>query len=122
MLGKVQGIATDIPPLEVDDPDGSDLLVLGWGSTYGPIQAAARRVRARGGNVATAHVLHLNPLPANMADVLSGYPTILVPELNTGQLVRIIRAEYLAPAEAISKVQGQPFKTGEIEREIERRL
>ena len=120
--GKVQGIAADIPPLEVDDPDGSDLLVLGWGSTYGPIQAAARRVRARGGNVATAHVLHLNPLPANMADVLASYPTILVPELNTGQLVRIIRAEYLAPAEAISKVQGQPFKTGEIEREIERRL
>ena len=69
--GKVQGIAADIPPLEVDDPDGSDLLVLGWGSTYGPIQAAARRVRARGGNVATAHVLHLNPLPANMADVLA---------------------------------------------------
>ncbi len=120
--GKIQGIAADIPPLDVDDPDGAELLVLGWGSTYGPIRAAARRVRARGGSVATAQVLHLNPLPANIAEVLASYPKILVPELNTGQLVRMIRAEYLAPAEALTKVQGQPFQAGEIEREIERRI
>jgi 2-oxoglutarate ferredoxin oxidoreductase subunit alpha len=96
--------------------------VLGWGSTYGPIRAAARRVRGRGGKVATAHLMHLNPLPPNTGDVLASYPTVLVPELNTGQLVRLLRAEYLTPAEGVSKVQGQPFQAGEIEREIERRL
>jgi 2-oxoglutarate ferredoxin oxidoreductase subunit alpha len=120
--GKVQQVAHDIPPLDVDDPDGAELLVVGWGSTYGPIRAAVRRVRARGGSVATAHLLHLNPLPLNVGEVLSAYPRILVPELNTGQLVRELRAEFLVPAEGLSKVEGQPFQTAQIEQEIERRL
>jgi 2-oxoglutarate ferredoxin oxidoreductase subunit alpha len=120
--GKVARIADTIPPVEVDDPDGAELLVLGWGSTYGAIRAAARRVRARGSSVATAHLVHLNPFPANLGEVLASYDRVLVPELNTGQLVRMLRAEYLVPAEGYSKVQGQPFLAGELEREIERRL
>ena len=120
--GKVQQVAHDIPTLDVDDPDGAELLVVGWGSTYGPIRAAVRRVRARGGSVAAAHLLHLNPLPLNVGEVLSAYPRILVPELNTGQLVRELRAEFLVPAEGLSKVEGQPFQTAQIEQEIERRL
>lgn len=119
---KVERIADTIPPVEVDDPDGADLLVLGWGSTYGPIRAAVRRVRDRGGSVATAHLMHLNPMPANVGEVLGAYDKVLVPELNTGQLVKLLRAEFLVPAEGYSKVQGQPFLTGELEREIERRL
>ena len=120
--GKVRQVARDIPPLDVDDPDGAELLVVGWGSTYGPIRAAVRRVRDRGGSVAAAHLLHLNPLPLNVGEVLSAYPRILVPELNTGQLVRELRAEFLVPAEGLSKVEGQPFQTAQIEQEIERRL
>jgi 2-oxoglutarate ferredoxin oxidoreductase subunit alpha len=119
---KVDGIADDIPPLEVDDPDGADLLVLGWGSTYGAIRAAARRVRSRGGSVALAHLAHLSPFPRNLGEVLASYEKVLVPELNLGQLVRLLRAEFLVPAEGYSKVQGLPFTVGELEREIERRL
>jgi 2-oxoglutarate ferredoxin oxidoreductase subunit alpha len=119
---KVAGIADEIPPLAVDDPDAADLLVLGWGSTYGSIQAAVRRVRRRGGAVATAHLFHLNPFPSNTGEVLSRYEKILVPELNTGQLVRLIKAEFVVPAEGYSKVQGLPFGFAELEREIERRL
>jgi 2-oxoglutarate/2-oxoacid ferredoxin oxidoreductase subunit alpha len=119
---KVAGIAADIPPLQVDDPDGAELLVLGWGSTYGSIQAAARRVRQRGERVATAHLVHLNPFPSNLGEVLSSYSRILVPELNRGQLVKLVRADFLVPAEGYSKVQGLPFGVAEIEREIERRL
>ena len=86
---KVAKIADDIPPLEVDDPDGdAELLVLGWGSTYGTIQAAARRVRERGRKVATAHLRHLNPLPANTGEVVRAYAKVLIPEMNTGQLAR----------------------------------
>ncbi|MCC6223376.1 MAG: 2-oxoacid:acceptor oxidoreductase subunit alpha [Thermoleophilia bacterium] len=119
---KVAGIAREIPPLHVDDPDGADLLVLGWGSTYGAIRAAARLVRGRGGAVATAHFTHLNPLPANTGEVLASYERILVPELNSGQLARVLRAEYLMPAESYTKLQGQPFAFAELEREMERRL
>ena len=79
-------------------------------------------MRARGGSVAAAHLLHLNPFPLNLGEVLSAYPRILVPELNTGQLVRELRAEFLVPAEGLSKVEGQPFQTAQIEQEIERRL
>jgi 2-oxoglutarate/2-oxoacid ferredoxin oxidoreductase subunit alpha len=119
---KVAGIAADIPPVAVDDPDGAELLVLGWGSSYGPLQAAARRVRQRGESVATAHLVHLNPFPSNLGEVLADYDRILVPELNSGQLVSLLRAEYLVPAEALGKVQGLPFGYAELEREIERRL
>ncbi len=116
---KVAGIATDIPPVEVDDPDeGAEVLVLGWGSTYGAVAAGARRVRARGRRVATAHLRHLNPFPPNLGEVLSRYPRVLVPEINLGQLVKLVRAEYLVDARPLSKVSGQPFRAGEIERAI----
>ena len=119
---KIAGIADDIPHVEVDDPDGAELLVLGWGSTYGAIRAAVQRVRQRGERVATAHLSHLNPFPSNLGEVLAGYERILVPELNRGQLVKLVRSEFLVPAEGYSKVQGLPFTIAEIEREIERRL
>ncbi|MHB1931181.1 MAG: 2-oxoacid:acceptor oxidoreductase subunit alpha, partial [Acidimicrobiales bacterium] len=116
---KVAGIARDIPPVQVDDPDGdAGLLVLGWGSTYGAIAAGARRARARGHHVATAHLRHLNPFPANLGEVLRRHPRILVPEMNLGQLVRLVRADFLVDATPLSKVSGQPFRAGEVERAI----
>ncbi len=116
---KVAGIAADIAALEVDDPGGNgELLVLGWGSTYGAITAGARRARARGAKVATAHLRHLNPFPPNLAEVVRGYERVLVPEINLGQLVRLVRAELLVDARALSKVSGQPFRAGEIEAAI----
>jgi 2-oxoglutarate ferredoxin oxidoreductase subunit alpha len=116
---KVDRIAQDIPPLEVDDPDGdADVLVLGWGSTFGTIRAAARRVRNSGHKVATAHLMHLNPFPANIGDVLAGYRRVLVPELNLGQLSMLLRAKFLIDVRAYSKVQGQPIFAEELENEI----
>jgi 2-oxoglutarate/2-oxoacid ferredoxin oxidoreductase subunit alpha len=116
---KVERVADDIAPLEVDDPDGdADMLVLGWGSTYGTVRAAARRVRNRGHKVATAHLMHLNPFPANTGDVLARYGKVLVPELNLGQLTMLLRARYLVDVQAYSKVQGQPIFAEELENEI----
>jgi 2-oxoglutarate/2-oxoacid ferredoxin oxidoreductase subunit alpha len=115
---KVARIARDIPPVEVDDPDDADLLVLGWGSTWGSIQAAVRRLRAGGKHVAHAHLVHMNPFPANLGEVLAGYQKILVPEMNLGQLSRLVRAEYLVDAQTLSKVQGIPFSATEIEARI----
>jgi 2-oxoglutarate ferredoxin oxidoreductase subunit alpha len=112
---KVDGIARDIAPLVVDDPSGeADVLVLGWGSTYGPIGAACRRVRARGMKVAQAHLRHLNPFPANTGDVLRTYSKVLVPEMNLGQLALLIRAKYLVDAVSYDKVNGMPFKAAEL--------
>ena len=115
---KVAGIAKDIPLLEVDSEGDADMLVLGWGSTYGAIKAAVQTVRARGFSADHAHVMHLNPFPANLGDVLRGYRRILVPELNSGQLSRLVRAEYLVDAKSLSKVRGLPFRTVEIENAI----
>jgi len=116
---KVARIADDIPLLEVDDADGdAELLVLGWGSSYGPLRAGVRRVRERGGKVAFAHLFHLSPLPRNTGDVVRSYRKVLVPETNMGQLVKIIRAEFLVDADGYSKVQGAPLGAAEIEREI----
>jgi 2-oxoglutarate ferredoxin oxidoreductase subunit alpha len=113
---KVAGIAADVPPLDLDDPDGdADVLVLGWGSTYGSIVAAVERLRRRGKKVARAHVVHLNPFPTDLGEVLRRYPKVLVPENNLGQLSALIRAEFLVDARAISKVQGQRFLYSEIE-------
>jgi 2-oxoglutarate/2-oxoacid ferredoxin oxidoreductase subunit alpha len=115
---KVAGIAKDIPPLEVDDPDQADVLVLGWGSTYGVNLQAARQARESGVKVATAHLVHLNPFPANLGEVLARYRKVLVPEMNLGQLVRLVRAEFLVDAVSLPKIQGVPFRCAEIEQAI----
>ena len=100
-----------VPDLTVDDPDGAaDTLVLGWGSTYGPITAAVRRVRADGGRIAQAHLRHLNPFPANLGAVLARYGRVVIPEMNLGQLATLIRAEYLVDAHSYNQVNGMPFK------------
>jgi 2-oxoglutarate/2-oxoacid ferredoxin oxidoreductase subunit alpha len=117
---KIAGIAKDIPPVIVDDPDGdADTLVIGWGSTEGSIRAAVLDVRATGRKVAQANIVHLNPFPANLGEVLGRYRKILVPEMNLGQLVRLLRAEYLVDARSYTKVQGLPFRTDELASAIE---
>ena len=123
-VAKVAGIAKDIPDVQVDDPDGpnpgsgAEVLVLGWGSTYGAIAAGVRRIRARGLKVAHAHLRHMNPFPANLGEVLRSYPKILVPEMNLGQLVRLVRADFLVDAKPLSKMRGKPFQAEEIEAAI----
>jgi 2-oxoglutarate ferredoxin oxidoreductase subunit alpha len=115
---KVANIANDIPVVEVDGDQGAKILILGWGSTFGSIRAAARRARLEGHEVATAHLRYLNPLPNNLGDVLRSYEKILIPELNTGQLLKVIRAEYLLDAVGLNKVAGEPFKVTEITEKI----
>jgi 2-oxoglutarate/2-oxoacid ferredoxin oxidoreductase subunit alpha len=116
---KIEKVAESIPPLEVEDPDGdAELLVLGWGSSYGTIKAATRRVRARGVKVATAHMFHLNPFPTNTGEVVKRYPKLLIPEMNLGQLAMLIRARFLVDARTLSKVQGVPIFAEELEAEI----
>jgi 2-oxoglutarate ferredoxin oxidoreductase subunit alpha len=120
---KVDGIADDIPPLEVDDPSGeAGLLVLGWGSSLFTIRAAASRVRDGGRQVATAHLRHLNPFPSNTGDVVRAYDTVLIPEMNSGQLALLIRAKFLVDARSFTKVQGLPIFAEDLEREITRVL
>jgi 2-oxoglutarate ferredoxin oxidoreductase subunit alpha len=111
---KVAGIANDIPLLEVDDPDGAETLVLGWGSTYGPIGAAVKRLRREGVHVAQAHLHYLNPFPRNTGEVLRSYERILVPEMNLGQLLKLVRAEFLVDAVGYNRVRGLPFKASEL--------
>ena len=112
---KVAGIDRDIPPVEVDADEGAEVLVLGWGSTYGAIAAAVRRIRARGLKVAQAHLVHLNPFPRNLGEVVGRYREVLVPEMNLGQLSLLIRGRYLVDAKSVNKVKGLPFKAAEIE-------
>jgi 2-oxoglutarate ferredoxin oxidoreductase subunit alpha len=109
---KVAGI--EVPDLEVDHVEGAKLLVLGWGGTYGPITAAVKRVRAAGGKVAQAHLRHLNPFPRNLGDVLRTYDRVLVPEMNLGQLLKLVRAEFLVDAAGYNKVRGLPFTSAEL--------
>jgi 2-oxoglutarate ferredoxin oxidoreductase subunit alpha len=110
---KVDGI--DVPPLEVDDPtEDAELLVVGWGSTYGPIAAGARAARRQGIAVATTHLRHLNPFPANTGEVLRRYRHVLVPEMNLGQLSMLLRARYLVDAHGFNLVRGLPFTSAEI--------
>jgi 2-oxoglutarate/2-oxoacid ferredoxin oxidoreductase subunit alpha len=109
----------EVPDLEVDDPDGADLLVIGWGSSYGAIQGAARRVRReQGTKVATAHLTHLNPLPANTEEVLRSFDHVLVPEMNMGQLSKVLRAEFLVDCESFTKVDGLPIFTRDVIEQI----
>ena len=116
---KVDGIAKTIGPLEVEDPDGdARVLVLGWGSTHGPIGAACGIIRAEGGKVARAHLRHLNPFPANTGEVLRAYDRVLIPEMNLGQLSMLIRAKYLVDAQGYNQVRGLPFKATELADQI----
>ncbi|MEV4176191.1 2-oxoacid:acceptor oxidoreductase subunit alpha [Nonomuraea sp. NPDC049709] len=110
---KIAGI--DVPDLEVDDPSGdAKVLVLGWGSTYGPIAAAVRRIRRQGGVVAQTHLRHLNPLPANTGEILKRYDKVLLPEINLGQLALLLRARYLVDVISYNRVRGLPFKAEEL--------
>jgi 2-oxoglutarate ferredoxin oxidoreductase subunit alpha len=115
---KVANIVNDVPELEVSGEEDARVLVLGWGSTFGPIRAAARRVRLAGGKVATTHLRYLNPLPQNLGEIVHRYEKILIPELNTGQLRKVIRAEFLVDAVGLNKVAGEPFKVAEITEKI----
>jgi 2-oxoglutarate ferredoxin oxidoreductase subunit alpha len=116
---KIAGIARELPPIEViGDVDDAELLMVGWGSTWGAISGAVDRVRARGRKVAQIHLMHLNPFPPNLGEVLARYPKVLVPEMNLGQLSRLLRAEFLVDARSVSKVKGVPFTAGELETEI----
>ncbi|MDQ6641625.1 MAG: 2-oxoacid:acceptor oxidoreductase subunit alpha [Actinomycetota bacterium] len=116
---KVDRIADSLPPLEVDDPSakegqGAKVLVLGWGSTYGPIGAACRRVRKAGLAVAQVHLRHLNPFPKDLGDILKGYDAVLVPEMNLGQLSMLVRAKYLVDVVGYNHVRGLPLKAAEL--------
>jgi 2-oxoglutarate/2-oxoacid ferredoxin oxidoreductase subunit alpha len=114
----------DVPDLQVDDPDGdASLLVLGWGSSYGAIEGAARRLRREEGlKLATSHVRHLNPLPANVGAILRSYDRVLVPEMNLGQLSKLLRAEFLVDIESYTKVDGLPIFTRDVMEQVRARL
>ena len=117
---KVAGIAGDIPELDVDDPDGdAKVLVLGWGGTYGPIAAACKRVRRGGRSVAHAQLRHLNPFPRNTGEVLRRYDRVLIPEMNLGQLLKLVRAEFLVDAHGYNRVSGVPLRATELAHAIE---
>jgi len=115
---KIAGIASDIPPTDVDHEDGAEVLVIGWGSTYGAIAAGVQRSRARGHKVDQIHLTHLNPFPADLGDVLKRYRRVLVPEVNLGQLSRLLRAEFLVDAVSLTQVSGIPFRAAAMEQAI----
>ena len=112
---KVDRIAADIAGVELDEEDGAELLVVGWGSTWGAITAGVRRLRATGERISQAHLTHLNPLPADLGDVLARYPKVLCPELNLGQLAMLLRSRYLVDVASFTKVAGLPFGAAEME-------
>lgn len=115
---KIKNIQNAIPQLEVAGPKSGDLLVLGWGGTYGTLRAAVESAQKEGKSVAHAHLRYLNPFPANFEEVLRSYKQVLIPEINCGQLSLLVRAEYLVDAKKLNKVQGQPFKVSEIKEAI----
>jgi 2-oxoglutarate ferredoxin oxidoreductase subunit alpha len=116
---KVEAIGQEVPDVvPAGDPDG-DLLIIGWGSTYGSITAALKPQRAAGHRIGHVHLRYLNPLPRNLGEVIERYNKVLVPEMNMGQLSMILRAKYLVDAEGYNKIQGQPFKQAELEAKIE---
>lgn len=117
-MQKIQGIANDIPPLQVFGPAQGELLVLGWGSTFGAIWHAVQNAQKQGLSVAGANLRYLNPFPANLGKVVRNYRQVLIPELNAGQLRLLVRAEFLVDAVGLNKIAGQPFRTDEIEQQI----
>ncbi len=120
---KIDGIAEDIPEQAVDQGEaGASLAVVGWGSTYGPISRAVHNMRNEGFDVAHVHLRYIWPLPRNLGDLLGSFSQVLVPEMNNGQLVTLLRAQYLVPAEGLNKVTGKPFLINELERAIRGRL
>ncbi len=120
---KVQRIAKSLPPTEIyGSQEGGELLILGWGSTFGAIRAATQAARAKGHDVSHVHVRHLNPLPLDLGDILKKYRKVVIPEMNMGQLASIIRAKYLVDAKLFTKVQGKPFKVSEILERIDAEL
>ena len=116
---KIDDIALDIAEQQIElGEDSGDLAVLGWGSTYGPINRAVQRVRADGLKVSHIHLRHIWPLPKNLMALLNNFDKVLIPEMNTGQLITVIRSEYLIPALGLNKVSGQPFKVSEVDAAI----
>jgi len=115
---KIQRITQDIPPTDVQGPGEGEVLVVGWGSTKGAIDTAVRRLQAEGVAVSSVHLRHLNPLPDDLGAVIDRFDRVLVPELNNGQLVRVLRDRYTRPCEGLNKVQGQPFQAREIEQRV----
>jgi 2-oxoglutarate ferredoxin oxidoreductase subunit alpha len=116
---KINKIAQDIPPLEILGEKKGKVLVVGWGGTYGAITAAVQHLQKAGKSVSSVHLRHLNPLPPDLGDIMAGFDHVLVPELNMGQLLKIMRAKYLVPATGLNKIKGQPFKVAEVESAIE---
>ncbi len=116
---KVNKIAQDIPPLEIHGERKGKVLLVGWGGTYGSITAAVQNLQKAGKSVSSVHLRHLNPLPPDLGDIMSGFEHVLVPELNMGQLLKVLRAKYLVPATGLNKIKGQPFKVAEIEAGVE---
>ncbi len=119
---KINGIAADIPLQTVDGPSSGDVVVIGWGSTYGAINRAVTNLRAQGWDISHIHLRHLWPLPRNLGSLLTHFEQILVPEMNQSQLTRLLRSEYLLPVTPLNKVAGQPFKISEIEQALCRML
>ena len=117
---RIQRIARDLPPTGVDDPDGdAEVLIIGWGSTAGPIRAACQKLRERGRKIARAHLRHLSPLPADLDELLAGYRTVVCPENNWGQLSQLLRARTLIDVKGYNRVTGQPFSGAELEEAVE---
>ncbi|MEM7255498.1 MAG: 2-oxoglutarate ferredoxin oxidoreductase subunit alpha, partial [Pseudomonadota bacterium] len=120
---KINRIANDVPPQSVAlGNEQGRLAVIGWGSTHGAIHQAVKSARERGADVSHIHIRHLWPMPANLGELLRQFDRVLVAEMNTGQLLHVLRAEYLVPAEGLNKVDGQPFKVSEIETAIDNML
>jgi 2-oxoglutarate ferredoxin oxidoreductase subunit alpha len=115
---KVAGVADSIPDAEVFGPDRGDLLVIGWGGTYGAIRAAVEHMQQQGRSVASLHLRHLNPFPRNLGNVIGRYRQVLVPELNMGQLAMLLQARFPVRVVTLNKVQGQPFKIREVSEKI----
>jgi 2-oxoglutarate ferredoxin oxidoreductase subunit alpha len=115
---KIERIANDIPPALLDGDAEGDILILGWGSTFGSIKSAVNAVRARGMQVSHCHLRYLNPFPSNLGEILYKFKHVLIPEINNGQLVKLIRAKYLVPAVGFNVVKGLPLRSEEIEERI----
>jgi 2-oxoglutarate ferredoxin oxidoreductase subunit alpha len=116
---KVEAVADEIPDATPEGDSSGDLLIVAWGSTHGPITAALKTAREKGQSVGHVHLRHLNPLPRNLGDVLKRFKHVLVPEMNMGQLLMVLRAKYLVDAQGYNKIQGKPFKQSEIEQKID---